>query len=70
MLVDNGIVVNILPCSMLRKLSNLYNDLARTDVSVCGFSSIATKTKGGLPVKLKVGSKKVVFCFLCGRYYI
>lgn len=32
-LVDNGAVVNILPCSTLRKLSKLDNDMIPTNIS-------------------------------------
>ena len=62
-LVDNGAAVNILPTSMLRKLLKTENDLIVTDVSVSGFASGATKTKGVIPIEVKVGSKIATVAF-------
>jgi hypothetical protein len=62
-LVDNGAAVNILPTSMLRKLLKTENDLIATDVSVSGFASGATKTKGVIPIEVKVGSKVATVAF-------
>ena len=56
-LVDNGAAVNILLTSMLRKLLKTENDLIATDVSVSGFAGGVTKTKGVIPIEVKVGSK-------------
>jgi hypothetical protein len=62
-LVDNGAVVNILPTSMLRKLLKIENDLIAMDVSVSGFVGGATKTKGVIPIEVKVGSKVATVAF-------
>jgi hypothetical protein len=62
-LVDNRAAVNILPTSILRRLLKTENDLIATDVSVSGFSSGATKTKGVIPIKVKVGSKIATVAF-------
>jgi phosphomannomutase len=62
-LVDNGEAVNILPTSMLRKLFKIENDLIVTDVSVSGFTGGATKTKGVIPIEVKVGSKIAAVAF-------
>jgi hypothetical protein len=62
-LVDNGAAVNILPTSMLRKLLKTENDLIATDVSVSGFAGGATKTKGVIPIEVKVGSKVAIIAF-------
>jgi hypothetical protein len=62
-LVDNGAAVNILPTSMLRKLLKTENDLIATDVSVSGFAGGATKTKGVIPIEVKVGSKIAIVAF-------
>ena len=62
-LVDNGATVNILPTSMLRKLLKTENDLIATDVSVSGFAGGATKTKGVIPIKVKIGSKIATVAF-------
>jgi hypothetical protein len=62
-LVDNEAAVNILLTSMLRKLFKTESDLIATNVSVSGFAGGATKTKGVIPIEVKVGSKvaKVAF---------
>ena len=62
-LVDNGAAVNILQTSMLRKLLKTENDLIATDVSVSGFAGGATKTKGVIPIEVKVGSKVATVAF-------
>ena len=62
-LVDNRAAVNILPTSILRRLLKTENDLIATDVSVSGFASGATKTKGVIPIKVKVGSKIATVAF-------
>ena len=62
-LVDNGAGVNILPTFMLRKLLKTENDLIATDVSVSGFAGGATKTKGVIPIEVKVGSKVATVAF-------
>jgi hypothetical protein len=62
-LVDNGAAVNILPTSMLRKLFKTESDLIATDVSISGFASGATKIKGVIPIKVKVGSKVAIVAF-------
>jgi hypothetical protein len=62
-LVDNGAAVNILPTSMLRKLLKIENDIIATDVSISGFASRATKTKGVIPIEVKVGSKIATIAF-------
>ena len=63
-LVDNGAAVNILPTSMLRKLLKTENGLIATDVSISGFAGGgATKTKGVIPIEVKVGSKIATIAF-------
>jgi hypothetical protein len=62
-LVDNRAVVNILPTSMLRKLFKTESDLIATDVSVSGFTGGAIKTKGVIPIEVKVGSKVATVAF-------
>jgi hypothetical protein len=62
-LVYNGAAVNILPTSMLRKLFKTKSDLIAIDVFVSGFTGGATKTKGVVPIKVKVGSKVATIAF-------
>ena len=68
-LVDNGVAVNILPTSMLRKLLKTENGLIATDVSISGFAGGgATKTKGVIPIKVKVGSKIATVAFFVVKH--
>ena len=62
-LVDNGVAVNILPTSMLRKLLKTKNELIVTDISVSGFAGGATKMKRVIPIEVKVGSKIATVAF-------
>uniref|UniRef100_A0A2N9F3D7 Peptidase A2 domain-containing protein n=1 Tax=Fagus sylvatica TaxID=28930 RepID=A0A2N9F3D7_FAGSY len=62
-LVDNGAAVNILPTSMLRKLLKTENNLIATDIFVSGFANGVTKTKGVIPIEVKVGSKVATVAF-------
>lgn len=55
-LINNGATVNIFPLSMMKKLSRVNSDLIPMDVSDCGFSANATRTRGILPLELRVGS--------------
>ena len=48
---------------MLRKLLETKTDLIVTDVSVSGFTGGATKTKGVIPIEVKVGSKVATVAF-------
>ncbi|KAK7832028.1 hypothetical protein CFP56_026761 [Quercus suber] len=65
-LVDNGVAVNILPWGMLKKINKIEADLIRLDVLVSGFVGESTKTRGIIPVELKVGNKitNVTFFFV------
>ena len=56
-LVNNGAAVNILPTFMPKKLFKTESDLIATYVSINGFAGGATKTKGVIPIEVKVGSK-------------
>ena len=62
-LVDNRAAVNILPTSILRRLLKTENDLIATYVFVNGFTGGATKTKGVIPIEVKVGSKIATVAF-------
>jgi hypothetical protein len=62
-LVDNGAAINILPTSMLRKLFKTESDLIATDIFVSSFAGGATKTKGVIPIKVKVDSKVATIAF-------
>lgn len=56
-LVDNGAAVNIFPWGMLKKINKIKIDLIESDVLVRGFAGESTKTRGIIPVELKVGNK-------------
>jgi hypothetical protein len=46
MLIDGGASVNILPLSLLKKLSHVEGDLKRTNLSLSGFVCYPTEAKG------------------------
>jgi hypothetical protein len=48
---------------MLRKLFKTKSDLIATNVFVSGFTGGATKTKGVIPIEIKVGSKVATVAF-------
>ncbi len=62
-LVNNGAAVNILPTFMPKKLFKTESDLIATYVSISGFAGGATKTKGVIPIEVKVGSKVAIVAF-------
>jgi hypothetical protein len=59
MLVDTGVVVNIMPYSILRRLGRSAEDLIKTNVTLSDFNGQASEAQGVLNVDLTVGSKTV-----------
>ena len=53
-LVDNGATINIMYVSMLSKLAKIGKDLTPSDMVVNDFTKEATKTKGIIPIKVKL----------------
>ncbi|KAK1668451.1 hypothetical protein QYE76_056610 [Lolium multiflorum] len=64
MLVDGGAVVNLMPCSVFKKLGLDENDLMKTNMVLNGFEGKEkTEAKGVMSVELTVGSKSLATAF-------
>ncbi|CAL8991999.1 unnamed protein product [Prunus brigantina] len=61
--VDCGAKVNILPCSLVRKLGKSREDLIPSDVVMSSFVGDKSKTIGVLPLKITVADRKRVAAF-------
>jgi hypothetical protein len=73
MLVDTGAVVNITPCSVLRRLGHSAEDLIKTNIALSDFNDQASEAQGVLNVDLTVGSKTIPTSFFiinCKSTYI
>ena len=62
-LIDNGLVVNVMPLRMLRALRKNINDLIETEVVVYAFTGEVSKTLGILPIDIIICSKTALFAF-------
>jgi hypothetical protein len=62
-LVDNGATMNILLVTVLSKLAKTKEDLTPSNMTVNGFTKEATKTRGTISIKVKVGSKVTIDAF-------
>ena len=56
-LVDNGLIVNVMPLKMLRALGRGIGDLIETEVFVSAFIGEISKTLGVYPINITMGSK-------------
>jgi hypothetical protein len=63
MLVDGGACVNILPCSLFKKLCGGESELMRTNMTLNGFYGEASEAKGIVSKELTVGSKMIPTAF-------
>jgi hypothetical protein len=63
MLIDGGASINILPLSLLKKLSHVKGDLKRTNLSLSGFAGDPTEAKGIICKEVMVGSKTMPTTF-------
>jgi hypothetical protein len=63
MLVDGGASINILPLSLLMKLSHIKGDLKHTNLSLSGFVGDPKEAKGIICKELMAGSKTVPTTF-------
>jgi hypothetical protein len=63
MLVDGGASINILPLSLLKKLSHVKGDLKRTNLSLSGFAGDPTEAKGIICKEVMVESKTMPTAF-------
>ncbi|CAL2229158.1 unnamed protein product [Prunus armeniaca] len=62
-LVDIGATVNILPASVMKKLKKSSDDLILTETTVSGFVGDTTRSKGIIPLQVRVGGKVRVTTF-------
>ncbi|CAL9020092.1 unnamed protein product, partial [Prunus brigantina] len=56
-LVDTGATVNILPASVMKKLKKSSDELIPTETTVSGFVGDTTRSKGIIPLQVRVGGK-------------
>ncbi|BFG30708.1 hypothetical protein CerSpe_169820 [Prunus speciosa] len=56
-LVDTGATVNILPTSVMKKLKKSSDELIPTETTVSGFVGDTTRSKGIIPLQVRVGGK-------------
>ena len=62
-LIDNGLVVNVMSLRMLRALGRSNSDLIETEVDVFAFTGEVSKTLGILPIDITIGSKPALSAF-------
>ena len=55
--------INVMPQIMLRTLQRSKKELIPTEINVQGFTSVPARTKGILPVELRVGTKTSMTAF-------
>jgi hypothetical protein len=74
MLVDGGACVNIMPCSLFKKLGGGESELMKTNMTLSGFSREASEAKGIVSRDLTVGNKIIPTAFFVvevkGKYNI
>jgi len=63
MLVDGGVVVNLMPYTMFYKLGKGPEDLLETDMMLKDFGGNASKTRGAVNVELMIKSKTLPTTF-------
>jgi hypothetical protein len=63
MLVDTGVVVNIMSYSVLHRLGSSTEDLIKTNVALSDFNGQASEAQGVLNMDLTVGSKTIPTSF-------
>ena len=63
-LVDSGLIFNVMSLRMLRALGRGNGDLIETEVPVSSFIGEISKTLGILPIDITMGSKTSLLAFL------
>jgi hypothetical protein len=63
MLVDGGVVVNLMPYTMLRKIGKFEEDLTQTDMMLVYFEGNVSPARGVIYVELTIGSKTLPTAF-------
>ena len=59
-LIDNGLVVNVMPLRMLRALRKSISDPIETEVVMSAFTEVVSKTLGILPIDITIRSKTAI----------
>ncbi|CAL2257287.1 unnamed protein product [Prunus armeniaca] len=62
-LVDTGATVNILPALVMKKLKKSLDELIPIETTVSGFVGDTTRSKGIIPLQIRVGGKVRVTAF-------
>ena len=62
-LIDNGLVVNVMSLRMLRALEMSISDLIEIEVAMYAFTREVSKTLGILPIDITTGSKTSLSTF-------
>jgi len=62
-LVDGGAAINIMPCTVYRKLGKGDQDLTKTDMMLKDFEGNVSPVKGAICVELTIGSKTLPTTF-------
>jgi hypothetical protein len=64
MLVDGGVIVNLMPYSLYRKLGKQHNELVKTNMTLSGVGTDSSiKAKGVTSVELTIGTKTLAIAF-------
>jgi hypothetical protein len=63
MLVDTGVVVNIMPYSVLHRLGHSVGDLIKTNITLSDFNGQTSEAQGVLSMDLTVGGKTIPTSF-------
>ena len=63
-LIDNELVVNVMPLRMLSALGRSISDLIEIEVVMSAFTGEVSKTLGILPIAITIGSKTALSAFL------
>ena len=64
MLVDSGAIVNLMPCSLYKKLGGIDEELIKTNMTISGVGGGAPiPAKGVANMELTIGSKTLATTF-------
>jgi hypothetical protein len=63
MLVDGGAAVNLMPCTLLRKIGKSIEDLTKIDIMMVDFEGNISLAQGAICVELTIGGKTLSTTF-------
>jgi hypothetical protein len=63
MLIDSGVVINLMPYSIFRKLGRRDDELVKTNLALNGVGGNPLEAWGVVSVELSVGSKSLASTF-------